>query len=103
MDKPTVASLELGMKQLNVFDLSQEESFEQAMSDAQMQKEFMGDHRFNNLVKTIHELIHHGQFSFNCITQQAALTAIMVKMFWAGWIAGQQEVIDAEVKKIAGQ
>jgi hypothetical protein len=98
---PSKESIELGLKLVgNTPDEFVSPVVIQEESANQMQS-FGKSEMFIALGVGIHEEMCHSEpFAGNCPLQINLLFAIMAKMFWAGWSAGRQEVIDAEVSRM---
>jgi len=107
MDYPTRASVELGMRLTADPDARQaivEFLPEKAehIEEARRQEETFSIPQFMGLVRAMHGHMHHGPFACPCETQTVLLGSLMAKMFYAGWSAGRQEVMDEAVGKLVG-
>jgi hypothetical protein len=104
MNYPTRESVELGLKlvKANLLDdgrplleIALEEAVKQTASFARVET-------FRTLCNAVHDSMCHGPMAVSCHHQIELLLAVMAKMFWAGWSAGRQEIIDAEVTRMGG-
>ncbi len=102
MNFPTKTSVELGLKLVAIDIVSANQSLvESCMDEAQaVHQSFHSIEKFGMLVHGIHSEMCHGPMAESCQLQTQLLYAIMAKMFYAGWSAGRQEIIDAEVARI---
>lgn len=56
---------------------------------------------YKRLVFALHQALHHNPDIFgDCQVQKHALASALSQMFAAGYAAGRQEIIDAEVAKM---
>lgn len=110
MDYPTKESLKLGM--LLVADNTRvgggpivqlEPTSPEMLEEAKQQQETFSDPKFINFVQSMHGHMHHSPLAQSCEFQNRLLWALMAKMFVAGWAAGRQEVMDAQVKQTLGE
>lgn len=100
MNYPTKESVDLGMKLVRIEPGGF--SLDSLVEEAKLQIETFGSGKFVNLVNGVHQtMCHQAPFAGTCDLQLQLLAAIMAKMFVAGWQAGRQEIIDAELKRMA--
>ena len=56
---------------------------------------------YMTLVESCHNALHHCVLIQSCEAKQQALASIISQIFAAGWSAGRQEIIDAELQRMA--
>jgi hypothetical protein len=98
---PSRASFELGAKLVAYIGSHREVAA--AASDAVTIMETMASIPcYKALVLMCHEALHHNpDLRDDCHLLQHALASIMSQMFACGYAAGRQEIIDAELQKMA--
>ena len=94
-DRPTLKSLEIGLKTMQVEIHDRDAQLQMATEDQKSQLQFLDEPRFKALVAAFHNMLHHqAPIEGNCDMQKQFLLAIMTKLFCAGWFAGRQELMD---------
>lgn len=101
MNEITEKTISMGLKLTSMSRLQKEDPAAFVKEEMKAQEPFQKHRAFNELVVAVHEgMCHTEEIAAECKLQIALTASIMSKMFQAGWLAGQQEIIDAEVSRI---
>jgi hypothetical protein len=94
---PTRASFELAAK-ISVISRA-EGAAELVESSVELLRAMVSIPTYVTLVDHCHNALHHCDLIQTCDAKRQALASIMSQIFAAGWAAGRQEIIDAELEK----
>jgi hypothetical protein len=100
MNYPSKESVELGLRMVSV-DLTDTSAIEEALKEqVEFSEECSKNQLFMGLCNMLHLTLTHTPIAKSCELQEEALANVMMTIFHAGWLAGRQEVMDAEVERM---